>query len=109
MSFLSDALNRIKPSPTVAITGRAQELAAQGRDIITLSAGEPDFDTPAHICQAAKDAIDAGRTRYTAVDGIPQLKAAIAAKFARENGLNYDTQPSSPDDSGPISPTVAHR
>lgn len=90
MSFLSDALNRINPSPTVAITGRARELAAQGRDIITLSAGEPDFDTPDHICQAAKTAIDAGQTRYTAVDGIPQLKAAIAAKFARDNGLDYD-------------------
>lgn len=90
MSFISDALARIKPSPTVAITGRARELAAQGRDIIALSAGEPDFDTPAHIGQAAKDAIDAGHTRYTAVDGIPRLKAAIAAKFARENGLDYD-------------------
>ncbi|MDO5620770.1 MAG: pyridoxal phosphate-dependent aminotransferase [Paracoccus sp. (in: a-proteobacteria)] len=89
MSFLSAAMSRIKPSPTVAITGRARELAAEGRDIITLSAGEPDFDTPAHIRQAAKDAIDAGHTRYTAVDGIPELKAAIAAKFARENGLDY--------------------
>ncbi|MFC3571260.1 pyridoxal phosphate-dependent aminotransferase [Paracoccus sp. TOH] len=89
MSFLSQTLARVKPSPTIAITGRARELAAEGRDIISLSAGEPDFDTPAHIREAAKAAIDAGHTRYTAVDGIPELKRAICDKFARENGLDY--------------------
>ena len=89
MRFLSQTLARVKPSPTIAITGRARELAAEGRDIISLSAGEPDFDTPAHIREAAKAAIDAGHTRYTAVDGIPELKRAICAKFARENGLDY--------------------
>ena len=89
MSFLSQTLARVKPSPTIAITGRAQQLAAEGRDIITLSAGEPDFDTPEHIRAAAKAAIDAGHTRYTAVDGMPALKRAICDKFARENGLDY--------------------
>ena len=89
MRFLSQTLARVKPSPTIAITGRARELAAEGRDIISLSAGEPDFDTPRHIREAAKAAIDAGHTRYTAVDGIPELKRAICDKFARENGLDY--------------------
>ena len=89
MSFLSQTLARVKPSPTIAITGRARELAAEGRDIISLSAGEPDFDTPLHVREAAKAAIDAGHTRYTAVDGIPELKAAICDKFRRENGLDY--------------------
>ena len=91
MSFLSKTLARVKPSPTIAMTNLARELAAEGRDIISLSAGEPDFDTPAHIREAAKAAIDAGRTRYTAVDGIPELKRAIADKFARDNGLDYAT------------------
>ncbi|MDO5643461.1 MAG: pyridoxal phosphate-dependent aminotransferase [Paracoccus sp. (in: a-proteobacteria)] len=89
MGFLSDAINRIKPSPTVAMTGRVADLRAEGRDIIGLSAGEPDFDTPENIRQAAKRAIDAGQTRYTAVDGMAALKRAIATKFARENGLDY--------------------
>ncbi|WP_347268199.1 pyridoxal phosphate-dependent aminotransferase [Paracoccus sp. (in: a-proteobacteria)] len=89
MRFLSQTLARVKPSPTIAITGRARELAAAGRDIISLSAGEPDFDTPAHIREAAKAAIDAGHTRYTAVDGIAELKRAVCDKFARENGLDY--------------------
>lgn len=89
MGFLSDRLSRIKPSPTIAMTGRAAALRAEGRDIIGLSAGEPDFDTPAHIRDAAKTAIDAGHTRYTAVDGTPSLKRAIADKFRRENGLDY--------------------
>lgn len=89
MAFLSDAIARVKPSPTIAMTGRARELAAAGRDIIALSAGEPDFDTPGHIREAAKAAIDAGHTRYTAVDGIPELKRAICDKFRRENGLDY--------------------
>ncbi|TJZ94225.1 pyridoxal phosphate-dependent aminotransferase [Paracoccus gahaiensis] len=89
MAFISDRLARIKPSPTIAMSMRAAELAAEGRDIISLSAGEPDFDTPLHVRDAAKAAIDAGHTRYTAVDGTPSLKRAIADKFARENGLDY--------------------
>jgi aspartate aminotransferase len=89
MAFLSDTLARVKPSATIAVTNRARELVAAGRDVIGLGAGEPDFDTPEHIREAAKRAIDAGRTRYTAVDGIPELKAAICDKFARENGLAY--------------------
>jgi aspartate aminotransferase len=90
MSFLSAALARVKPSPTVAVTQLAAELRAAGRDVIGLAAGEPDFGTPAHIGDAAKRAIDQGRTRYTAVDGIAELKQAICAKFARDNGLTYD-------------------
>ncbi|ESW59861.1 MAG: aspartate aminotransferase [Rhodobacter sp. CACIA14H1] len=89
MAFLSDTLSRVKPSPTIAVTNKARELAAEGRDIIGLGAGEPDFDTPQNIKDAAKRAIDAGRTKYTAVDGIPELKAAICNKFLRENGLTY--------------------
>lgn len=89
MAFLSDTLARVKPSPTIAVTQKAAELKAAGHDIIGLGAGEPDFDTPDTIKAAAKAAIDAGRTKYTAVDGIPELKAAICAKFARENGLQY--------------------
>ena len=89
MSILSATLARVKPSPTIAMSMKAAELKAAGRDIISLSAGEPDFDTPAHIREAGKRAIDEGRTRYTAVDGIPELKAAVAAKFRRENGLDY--------------------
>ncbi|WBU54716.1 pyridoxal phosphate-dependent aminotransferase [Paracoccus sp. SCSIO 75233] len=89
MAFLSDAIARIKPSPTVAMTGRVADLKAAGRDIIGLSAGEPDFDTPEHIRAAAKAAIDAGKTRYTAVDGIAELKAAISEKFSSDNGLDY--------------------
>ena len=89
MAFISDRLARIKPSPTIAMTTRAADLRAQGRDIISLSAGEPDFDTPENVRDAAKAAIDAGHTRYTAVDGTPSLKRAIVDKFARENGLDY--------------------
>ena len=89
MSFLSQTLARVKPSPTIAMTSLARDLAAEGRDIISLSAGEPDFDTPEHIREAGKAAIDAGHTRYTAVDGIRELKRAICAKFVRENGLDY--------------------
>src|SRR6201996_7987199 len=87
--FLAESLGRIQPSPTIAVTSKARELKAAGRDVIGLGAGEPDFDTPANIKQAAKRAIDAGHTRYTAVDGIPELKRAITRKFARENGLTY--------------------
>ena len=89
MGFIADSLNRIQPSATIAVSTKARQLMAQGRDIISLSAGEPDFDTPRHIKEAAKRALDAGRTKYTDVDGIPELKAAIAAKFKRENGLDY--------------------
>jgi aspartate aminotransferase len=89
MPFLSESLGRIKPSPTIAITALARELKSSGRDIISLSAGEPDFDTPEHIRTAAKAAIDRGETRYTAPDGIPELKAAIRDKFRRENALDY--------------------
>ncbi|MGY3439258.1 MULTISPECIES: pyridoxal phosphate-dependent aminotransferase [unclassified Marinovum] len=89
MSLLSDTLSRVKPSPTIAVTTMAQELRAAGRDIIGLGAGEPDFDTPVNIRQAGIDAINEGKTRYTAPDGIPELKAAICAKFERENGLTY--------------------
>ncbi len=89
MPFLSDTLARVKPSPTIAVTTKAAELKAQGRDVIGLGAGEPDFDTPQNIKDAAKRAIDAGKTKYTAVDGIPELKAAICAKFLRENQLTY--------------------
>ncbi|WP_376871760.1 pyridoxal phosphate-dependent aminotransferase [Albirhodobacter sp. R86504] len=91
MAFLSDTLARVKPSPTIAMTNKAQELKAAGRDIISLSAGEPDFDTPENIRNAAIDAIEAGKTRYTAVDGIIELKRAICAKFKAENGLEYTT------------------
>jgi aspartate aminotransferase len=89
VAFLSETLGRIAPSPTVAITARALALKAAGRPVIALAAGEPDFDTPDNVKAAAKRAIDAGRTKYTAVDGIPDLKRAICAKLARENGLDY--------------------
>ena len=89
MPFLSETLARVKPSPTIAVTNLANELKAQGKDVIGLGAGEPDFDTPETIKAAAKAAIDAGKTKYTAVDGIPELKAAICAKLKRDNGLEY--------------------
>ena len=89
MAFLSDSLARVKPSPTIAVSNKARELKAAGKDVIGLGAGEPDFDTPENIKAAAKAAIDAGKTKYTAPDGIPELKEAIAAKFKRENGLDY--------------------
>lgn len=89
MAFLSDTLARVKPSPTIAVTTKANELKAAGKDVIGLGAGEPDFDTPQNIKDAAKAAIDAGKTKYTAVDGLPELKKAICAKFERENGLKY--------------------
>ncbi len=89
MTFLSATLDRVKPSPTIAVTTKAQELKAAGRDVIGLGAGEPDFDTPQNIKDAAVAAITAGKTKYTAVDGIPELKQAICAKFRRDNGLEY--------------------
>ncbi|MBV1899857.1 MAG: aspartate aminotransferase [Cycloclasticus pugetii] len=86
---LSQRVQRIKPSPTLAVTARAASLRAAGQDIIGLGAGEPDFDTPEHIKQAAKDAINAGKTKYTAVDGTVELKDAIINKLKRDNGLDY--------------------
>jgi aspartate aminotransferase len=88
-SFLSEALERIQPSPTIAVSQKARELKAAGRDVIGLGAGEPDFDTPDNIKDAAIAAIRRGETKYTAVEGIPELRAAISAKFKRENGLDY--------------------
>ncbi len=88
MAFLSEAMGRIQPSATVAISQRARELKRQGRDVIALSAGEPDFDTPQHVKDAAIAAMNAGHTKYTNVDGIPELKEAVANKFRRDNGLN---------------------
>ena len=89
MSIISDNLNKIKPSPTIAVTQKARELKAAGKDIIGLGAGEPDFDTPDNIKQAAIKAINDGDTKYTAVDGTPLLKQAIVNKFKRENNLDY--------------------
>jgi aspartate aminotransferase len=89
MGFISDSLNRIQPSATIAISTKAMTLKAEGRDVIGLAAGEPDFDTPQNIKDAAIKAIQAGKTKYTAVDGIPELKKAIVDKFKRENGLDY--------------------
>ncbi len=91
MGFLADSLSRIKPSPTIAVSQKARELKAAGRDVISLGAGEPDFDTPDNIKEAAIEAIRRGETKYTAVDGIPELKAAIVEKFRRDNGLEYET------------------
>jgi len=91
MGFFAESLNRIQPSATIAVSTKARELKAQGRDIISLSAGEPDFDTPINIKEAAIRALREGKTKYTDVDGIPELKAAIVAKFKRENGLDYKT------------------
>jgi aspartate aminotransferase len=89
MGLISHALERVKPSPTITITGKARELKAAGVDVISLGSGEPDFDTPDNVKQAAVAAIQRGETKYTAVDGIPELKRAIASKFERENGLSY--------------------
>jgi aspartate aminotransferase len=89
MGFISDSLSRIKPSATIAATQKARDLKAAGVDVISLGAGEPDFDTPDNIKEAAIAAIRRGETKYTAVDGIPELKQAICAKFKRENGLEY--------------------
>ena len=89
MPFLSDTLARVKPSPTIAVSNLAAELKRQGKDVIGLGAGEPDFDTPDNIKDAAKAAMDAGKTKYTGVDGIPELKEAICAKLKRDNDLSY--------------------
>ena len=90
-SLQSASLARVKPSATLAVTAQARELKRQGRDVIGLGAGEPDFDTPDNIKAAAIEAINRGETKYTEADGMPELKAAIVAKFARENGLTYET------------------
>jgi len=89
MGLIAHALERVKPSPTMAITSKAREMKAAGFDVIGLGAGEPDFDTPDNVKQAAIAAIQRGETKYTAVDGIPELKRAIVSKFERENGLSY--------------------
>ncbi|MBD1159688.1 pyridoxal phosphate-dependent aminotransferase [Pelagibacterales bacterium SAG-MED14] len=89
MSIISDSLKKIKPSPTIAVTQKARELKAAGKDVIGLGAGEPDFDTPENIKQAAIKAINDGDTKYTAVDGTPALKKAIVEKFKKENNLDY--------------------
>ncbi|MEM6616733.1 MAG: pyridoxal phosphate-dependent aminotransferase [Pseudomonadota bacterium] len=89
MAFLSNTLARVKPSATIAVSTKARDLKAAGRDVIGLGAGEPDFDTPENIKQAAIDAIKRGESKYTAVPGIAELREAIAAKFKRENGLDY--------------------
>jgi len=89
MAFLADALKRVKPSATITITQKARDLKAQGKDVISLSVGEPDFDTPDNIKEAAIAAIKRGETKYTPVSGIPQLREAVARKFKRENGLDY--------------------
>jgi len=92
MPFIADRLSLIKPSPTIAISTKARELKAAGRDVIGLAAGEPDFDTPDHIKQAAKDAMDRGETKYTAVAGTPELRQAIVDKLKRDNDLTYTTE-----------------
>ena len=90
MSIVSNNLKRIKPSPTIAVTSKAREMRAAGKDVIGLGAGEPDFDTPDNIKDAAIEAIKRGETKYTAVDGTPKLKKAIQEKFTRENNLSYE-------------------
>ena len=90
MSIVSNSLKRIKPSPTIAVTSKAREMRAAGKDVIGLGAGEPDFETPDNIKEAAIEAIRKGDTKYTAVDGTPALKKAIQAKFSRENDLSYE-------------------
>ena len=92
MSIVSNSLKRIKPSPTIAVSQKARELKAAGKDVIGLGAGEPDFDTPDNIKKAAIEAINRGETKYTAVDGTPTLKKAIVNKFKRENNLEYSAE-----------------
>jgi aspartate aminotransferase len=87
---VSRRVQRVKPSPTLAVTARAARLKAEGKDVIGLGAGEPDFDTPVHVARAGIDAIETGFTRYTNVDGVNELKDAVIAKFARDNGIKYE-------------------
>ncbi|MDG2479375.1 MAG: aminotransferase class I/II-fold pyridoxal phosphate-dependent enzyme, partial [Alphaproteobacteria bacterium] len=89
MSILASRLDRIQPSPTIAVTQKARDLKAQGRDVIGLGAGEPDFDTPEHIIEAAYKAMKDGKTRYTPVPGVPELREAICDKLKRDNNLTY--------------------
>src|SRR5579883_2372812 len=89
MSFIADALLRVKPSATIAATQKARDLKAAGRDVVSLSTGEPDFDTPDNVKKAAIAAIERGETKYTPVAGIEPLRQAIVDKFKRENGLDY--------------------
>ena len=89
MAFIAERLSAIKPSPTISVSQKARELKIAGQDVISLGAGEPDFDTPPHVIEAAKKALDDGYTRYTSVNGIPELQEAIVAKFKRENDLDY--------------------
>ncbi|HEC01710.1 MAG TPA: pyridoxal phosphate-dependent aminotransferase [Sphingomonadales bacterium] len=90
MAFIADSLNRVKPSPTIAVSTKAAELKAAGRDVIGLGAGEPDFDTPDNIKEAAIQAIRDGKTKYTPADGTPEIKKAVCLKFKRDNGLDYE-------------------
>ena len=90
MAFLADALSRVQPSATIAVSQKARDLKAKGRDVISLGAGEPDFDTPDNIKRAAVEAIERGETKYTPVAGVPELRRAIADKFKRENGIDYE-------------------
>ena len=90
MTFISDSLNRIKPSATMVITAKATQLKREGKKVIGLSSGEPDFDTPHHVKQAAIDAINSGYTKYTNIEGIPELRQSIVEKFKKDNDLNYD-------------------
>ena len=90
MTFISDSLNRIKPSATMVITAKAIQLKREGKKVIGLSSGEPDFDTPQHVKQAAIDAINSGYTKYTNIEGIPELRQSIVEKFKKDNDLNYD-------------------
>ena len=90
MTFISDSLNRIKPSATMVITAKATQLKREGKKVIGLSSGEPDFDTPQHVKQAAIDAINSGYTKYTNIEGIPELRHSIVEKFKKDNDLNYD-------------------
>ena len=90
MTFISDSLNRIKPSATMVITAKATQLKREGKKVIGLSSGEPDFDTPQHVKQAAIDAINRGYTKYTNIEGIPELRQSIVEKFKKDNDLNYD-------------------
>ena len=90
MTFISDSLNRIKPSATMVITAKATQLKREGKKVISLSSGEPDFDTPQHVKQAAIDAINSGYTKYTNIEGIPELRQSIVEKFKKDNDLNYD-------------------
>ena len=90
MTFISDSLNRIKPSATMVITAKATQLKREGKKVIGLASGEPDFDTPQHVKQAAIDAINSGYTKYTNIEGIPELRQSIVEKFKKDNDLNYD-------------------